>query len=116
MASQTLTLKNIQSICTSDEGQAEVAKFAQTMNEQRVMKFFVDYTKVRDLNSRMVKDGIMKEETQMEKYSDENFTKEFIAFSTKKMIDYLSRVSGIESMSIMHGLPMLREMATIYFG
>ena len=115
MASPTLTLENIQFICTSDEGQAEVAKFAQTMNEQGVMKFFVDYTKVRDLISRMVKDGIMKEETQMEKYSDENFTKEFIAFSTKKMIDYLSRVSGIESMSIMHGLPMLREMATIYF-
>ena len=114
MALQTLTLKNIQSICNSAAGQAEVAKFAQTMNEQGVMKFFIDYAKVRDLISRMVKEGIMKEETPMENYSDENFTKEFIVYSTNKMIDYLSRVSGIESKSIMHGLPMLREMATIY--
>ncbi len=115
MTIQTLTTEKIRALCNSAEGQAEVAKFAKTMNDQGVIKMFIDFSEVRKLIRRMMNEGIIPESSAIDNYSDENFMKEFIAFSTKKMSDYLCRVENIEKMSVEHGLPMLKEMANIYF-
>lgn len=115
MAIQTLTTEKIKAICNSAEGQAEVAKFAETMNNQGVIKMFIDFPEVRNLIRRMINDGIIPDSGSIDEYSDENFMKDFIALSTKKMNDYLCRVENIDKKPAEHGLPMLREMANIYF-
>ena len=115
MALQTLTPGKIKSICNSAEGQAEIAKFAKTMNDQGVIKMFIDFPKVRKVVRRMMEDCIIPEMDISKVYSDENFIKDFIALSTEKMSNFLCGIEDLEKKSVVHGLPMLSEMANVYF-